>query len=78
MLWRPTFVSRAPIQEDDPRELLVVLGLVGEGFMFARASSKDLDRAGFGLAIILGYVEEVLRDLQLSCSGGELRAPEFK
>lgn len=72
-----TFVSRAAIEEDYPRQLLVILGLVREGLVLAGASSKDLDRAGLGLAVILRDVEEMLGDLQLPCGSGELRARGF-
>lgn len=63
MLWRPTFIAWSAVEEDDPWELFVVLGLVGVCFMFARATGEDLDRAGFWFGVVFGHVEEVFSNL---------------
>lgn len=62
MLWWATFIAWTAVEEDDPWQLLVILGLVGVSFMFAGAACEDFDGASFGSGVILGHVEEVFGD----------------
>lgn len=62
MLWRATFIAWAAVEEDDPWQLFVVFGLVGESLMFAGAAGKDFDGAGLWFGVIFGHVEEVFGD----------------
>jgi len=64
VLGRPTFVSWAAVEEEDPGEGFGVFGLVGEGFVFAGAAGEDFDRVGGrgGGGIVFGDGEEVFGD----------------
>jgi hypothetical protein len=62
VLWWATFIAWPTVEEDDPWELFIILGLVGVGFVFACAAGKDFDGACFGLGVVFGDVEEVLGD----------------
>jgi hypothetical protein len=62
VLWRATFIARSAVEEDDPWQLFIILGLVGVGFVFASAAGKDFDGACFWFGVILGDVEEVFGD----------------
>ena len=62
MLWWTAFIAWSAVEEDDPWQLFIILGLVGVGFMFASTAGKDFDGACFWFGVILGDVEEVFGD----------------
>jgi hypothetical protein len=62
VLWRATFIARSAVEEDDPWQLFIILGLVGVGFVFASTAGEDFDGACFWFGVILGDIEEVFGD----------------
>ena len=62
MLWWSTLITGSTVEKDDPRELFIILRLVGVGFVFASTAGEDLDGACFWFGVILGDVEEVFGD----------------